>query len=288
MPSGTNPSLFSPESSVGVLAPMLLRRTRPVYQLKRGRPERELAALGSGFFIRYHGRTFFITAGHVAREIVDADLFVPTIGTLVESIPGRFAYTRSPTTNPDDDRVDLAFIEVPSIIAVRLAEDSAFTASDWDTRDVPGPHSQYLVCGWPAKRNQPSYRKPNILPRNPISYRDACQPIAAYEPLGIDPRTHYAVHFDQKRALDDTGRMIQPPQLFGVSGSPVFFFHRYARPLDLLTIPVPKLVGIAIEVHPKEKTIVATRFALLLALLKRHFNGPDDHASPDTVAVSLP
>lgn len=284
----TKPSMFAPESSVAVLAPVLLRRTRPIYQLKRGRPESELAALGSGFFIRYLGRTVFITAGHVAREIVNAELFVPTVGTAIESIPGQFAYTRPSGGNPANDRIDLAFIEVPPAIADRLAADSVFTASDWETRDIAGPRSHYLVCGWPAKRNQPGYLTPHILPRRPISYRDICHPSGAYASLGIDPRTHYAIRFDPKRARDEARRMIQPPQLYGVSGGPVFFFHRYADALAPLTIPVPKLVGVAIEVHAKEKAIVVTRFALVLAVLERHFNGPVEPASPDTVIVRLP
>lgn len=284
----TNPSMFSPESSVAVLAPVLLRRTRPIYQLKRGRPESELAALGSGFFIRYLGQTVFVTAAHVAREIVNAELFIPTVGTMVESIPGRFTYTRLPSGNPANDKIDLAFIEVPTAIADRLPADSVFTASDWEMRDIADPHSQYLVCGWPAKRNQPSYLTPHTLPRRPISYRDACHPSGAYAPLGIDPHTHYAIQFDPKRARDETGRMIQPPQLYGVSGGPVFFFHRYADALAHLTIPVPKLVGVAIEFHAREKAIVATRFALVLAVLDRHFNGPVDPTSPDTVTVRLP
>ncbi len=96
------------------------------------------------------------------------------------------------------------------------------------------------------------------------------------------------MRFDPKRALDASGLLIRPPLLYGVSGSPVFFLHQYRTPLDFLTIPVPKIVGIAIECHTREKAVVVTRFALLLALLRRHFDGPEDPSAPSTVTVQLP
>ncbi len=150
MPKG---STYASEvaGKVGALAPLLLRGTRPIFQIPHGKSERDLAALGSGFFIRYERRTIFVTAAHVAHELKHADLYIPTIGTTIESIPGRFVYTKADSGNPDDDRIDLAFIEVPEDTANKLPRDSVFTSVDWTTQDKAGPHSHYFFCGWPAK-----------------------------------------------------------------------------------------------------------------------------------------
>ena len=283
--SPRNPVVVASEDAVARLAPVLLRTTRPIYVIERGRPESEMKALGSGFFIRYFGRTMFVTASHVTDELAVGDLYVPTVGSVIESIPGRFYHTKAPAETPGDDRVDLAFIELPEEMAAKLPVDNVLTSADWDEKNRSGPNSHYLLCGWPAKRNQPSFRNHKSLPRAPISYRDLCLPTSEYGALGISPGTHYALHFDQKKALDASGRRIQPPELYGVSGSPLFFFHRYQSVLDPLTIPIPKLVGVAIECHKREKAVVVTRIAVLLGLLTRYFRGPVDPAQPNIVEV---
>ena len=252
--------------------------------LKHGQSERSLESKGSGFFIRYFGKVLFVTASHVTDELKLGNLYIPTVEGRIDSLGGQFFHTRASASAPGIDRVDLAFIELPDELAKLLPADNVYTVSDWDDKNMAGPNSHYLLCGWPAKRNQPNYRNHKQLPHAPISYRDLCLPSSQYQALGISPQTHYALHFDQKRALDGDGRRIQPPQLYGVSGGPLFFFHRYRSAMDGLTIPMPKLVGVAIEWRRPEQAVIATRISLLLALLNRHFRGPDDPSNPDTVS----
>ncbi|PTY04236.1 hypothetical protein DB347_20275 [Opitutaceae bacterium EW11] len=67
----------------------------------------------------------------------------------------------------------------------------------------------------------------------------------------------------------------------------MFFINQYKSPLDFLALPIPRIVGIAIECHVRQKAVVVTRFSLLLALLHRHFHGPDDPAAPSLVTLQV-
>ncbi|MEY4940793.1 MAG: hypothetical protein RIQ93_2528 [Verrucomicrobiota bacterium] len=260
---------FENEQIVAPEAKRLLRKTRPIYLLPKGRSERDLKALGSGFFLRYLNRTVLVTASHVTRELEFGDLYVPTTGGSIESIGGRFYHTGLRSQPAEADRIDLAFIELPTELAARLPRDDYFTAAECDVADSFHEKSHYLICGWPGKRNQPNPWKPGSLPRAPISYLDSAHPPAAYAKYDLSSSTHYAVRFDPKRVMDDQGRLIRPPLLFGVSGSPCLFFHRYASRTDLQTLRIPKLVGVTIEVE--KDAVVATRISLLFHLLKKCF-----------------
>lgn len=269
-----------------IIAPLgkdLLRKTRPVYLLPRGRPEGELLTVGSGFFLRYLNRTVFVTASHVVREQKHGELYTPTLEQKIESFGTGFVHTGDHDQPEMTDRVDLAFTEVSAELATRLPRDHYFTSADWDTIDTYHEKSFYMVCGWPAKRNQPNPRKPGPLPRAPITYWDACHPPARCTNYGVVAQSHYAVRFDSKRVLDNKQQLTVPPHFRGVSGGPCCFLHRYASKDDLLNLRVPKLVGIAIEVH--KDAIVATRLTILLQMIERHFADPV--AGPAHIGVKL-
>jgi hypothetical protein len=258
---------YESEQIVPPLVKGLLRKTRPVYSLPKGKSEKALFALGSCFFLHVWGKTFLVTASHVARETADNDLFIP-IATDVEAVEGEFHYTGDWKHPPEEDRIDLAFLELPERISSRLPSGSFFTASEWDENDKIVPTSVYLVCGWPGKRNDPNPRG-GVLPRSPIAYRDYSLLPRDYAKYGIASGTHYAIRFDRKRALDDNHLLVVPPRLKGISGSPLMRFHKYGSRDDLLAVREPKLVGVCIEVE--NGAIIATRLAFLLkAIFERY------------------
>lgn len=184
-----------------------------------------------------------------------------------------------------EDRVDLAFVEVSGELAARLPRDNYFTMADWDTTDGYYEKSSYLVCGWPAKRNQPNRRQPKSLPRAPISYWDFSHRPAHYAKYGLSAQSHYAIRFDPKRVMDDQRRLTVPPHFRGMSGSPCCFLHRYASRADLLNLRVPKLVAVTIEVQ--KDAVVATRLTILLQLLSQHFASPLDRTIAKSITVNL-
>jgi hypothetical protein len=271
-----------------VIAPLamdILRKTRPVYLLPRGCSETKLKTVGSGFFLRYLNRTVFVTASHVTRELQHGGLYVPTLEQKLESFGGMFVHTGRKDQPEEIDRADLAFIEVPAQLAARLPRDHYFTSAEWDTADTYHEKSSYLICGWPAKRNQPNPLRPKLLPRAPISYWDVSYPPSGYKRYGLSVRSHYAICFHRKRVLNNERNLARPPHFRGVSGSPCCFFHRYASRDDRLTLRAPKLVGVTIEVH--KDAIIATRLTILLQFLRKYFELPARTALASNIAVNL-
>lgn len=267
---------FENEKIVTPLALQFLRKTRPIYLVPTGRPETEITTIGSCFFLRFLNRAFVVTASHVAKEAQNGILYLTTASTIVESaaatsiesIPSPVFHTGDWSRHEDEDEIDLAFAELPEGRAKRFPAEAFFTMSEWDTDDRPHPQSHYLICGWPAKRNQPNPRKVRKLPRSPISYRDASHPASYYDRHGWSRDVHYAIEFSPKRAIDGGHKLTIPPHMRGLSGSPCLFFHRYRTRDDLLAIRSPKLVGIAISIQ--KDALIATRVSVLLDLLKKH------------------
>ena len=273
------------EKVVAPLAQDLLRKTRPIYSLPRGRPESELLTVGSGFFLRYLNRTVFVTASHVTRELQRGELYVPTLEQKLESFGGVFIHTGQRSQPEESDRVDLAFVAGPADLSARLPRDQYFTSADCDTSDTYHEKSAYLICGWPAKRNQPNPRKPKSLPRAPISYLDMSCPPSDYAKYGVSALSHYAIRFDPKRVMDNNRKLTVPPHFRGVSGSPCCFLHRYASRDDLLNLRIPKLVGVTTEVQ--KDALIATRLTILLQLLQQHFERPAGTTHGGNVTVNL-
>ena len=253
-----------------------LAKTRPIFA---SCGPSDLEALGSCFFIKYLNRFFLVTAAHVGTK--KAELFTRVHGRpgplAPDKIDGTFHFIGHRGEAPGTDRTDVGFMEMDASRA-SLAAGSYFDASSWDENDQPSPDAVYLACGWPGKLNDPI----QMFPGEPqsqehVAFFNRSLSPDQYAQYGIDPSSHYAVEHDI-RQLNQAGELVTPPELPGMSGSPLVFVHRYGSESDLMQVRTPKLVGVVIEHHERSHFIVATRLKILLAGIRAYLERPGDSA----------
>jgi len=268
---------FESEHIFPIIGKDCLGKTRPIFTSDGG-PD-DLRALGTCFFIKYFNHYFLISAGHVLAE--KAKLYTRIHGRpgplAPDLIDGMRIFVGHHGKLPGTDGTDLGFVELDATEAT-LAPDSYFDASRWDEDDRPTWDAVYLSCGWPAAQNDPDRIFPDLpQEQKHFAFFNQSLPPARYHEHRIDPATHYAIEHED-RQLDLSSKMSQPPNMDGVSGSPLLFVHRYGSDTGRRLIRTPKLVGVVIEHHPSRRCIIATRLCILLAGIRAHMGGDNSFA----------
>jgi hypothetical protein len=175
-------------------------------------------------------------------------------------------------SDSEDDPFDVGFIHLPPDLAAALDGCVFLDESDIDLTERPrnadDSRSLYLALGWPQNRFSFDWRAKSTKPEN-LGYFGPAAPADRYQSLGLDPRFHLLVAFDDKKVVMSSGSIGMAQKLHGMSGGGIWRVNSFARgdPSS------DKIVALTVRREPQEDCIVATRLSVVLAALDRRL-GP--------------
>ncbi len=215
---------------------------------KRGNP----AFIGTGFCVNASGKTYFITAAHVADSIVGG-MFLGKKNLCPFVSKGYLSRRES-------DPLDLAVLPITDEQMAEVGAEvirEAMVDRSGVYRD--GFHS---VMGYPASKNKAG----SAISIAERSITSVCYGINTdridvdYVAYRKDPELHIAVKYDT--AISAEGRIHQPPSLRGVSGSPLWVTQ------DKFELTKVLLGGFLIEYHRKGKVAFCTKAQHMIGFIR--------------------
>lgn len=223
----------------------LLRSTSPIYaQSADGKVE----SVGTGLFLRFAGRHFVVSAGHVLQLLRHERLLIG--GERLIPLKGRFF------TSPSAD-VDLGFFPLSEEQTKQLDGARFLTTDDIDLEARPYLRRYYLV-GFLAQDNAPECLVQEVASAA-VCYLVAPASTGKYGRLGLSRRQHWLYAFDRRALYAGEAAAETEPVPEGLSGSSVWQFR---------SLPAhDKLVAIVIEHSETHRVLVGARLTPLLGSL---------------------
>ncbi|MDB6130024.1 MAG: hypothetical protein JWM04_1131, partial [Verrucomicrobiales bacterium] len=225
---------------------------------------------------------FLITAAHVLDGARGNPVYIGLQRGYIE-ISGVGKNTAASHGNRNDDRVDVAFISLDTVFADAAAENYAFLPIQFvDVQDNGADGTPYVVNGCPSKKVK---REGRTFYPSTYELKITGRTHDDYDGFGISPFTHIAMEFDRSKMTDGHGRRVHSPKLSGVSGGPVWKFIQ-TKTADGQAAFTRRLVGITIEHYESRRTLVGTRIAAALAMIRTGF--PDiAHIIPESPTLDI-
>jgi hypothetical protein len=221
--------------------------------------------VGSGVLVRFGAHHFIFSAAHVLDEVLLDGLFLPGKQGFVP-LRGEVFRTMFPEGIRDNDRIDLACMRVDEIKDL-LSEDLCFLPSEYiHTSHSTGEGRHYRFSGYPHKGVELKSLENNVGARLE-TYEDVGIPFDLYLKAGLDPRTHIAITFNDKKARDESGQIITPKNQSGTSGGGVWAGEKNADEV----VFSPRLVAIVIEHDVTHKILIGTKLGPLVELVRKVF-----------------
>lgn len=210
--------------------------------------------IGSSVLLQIGHTLFLLSAGHVFQE---GPLFAAVRTSLVRPM-GEICLSHP---SAEDPRADIAIVRLNGEASKGFPNIPRLTLADIEDRQS----TNYIVVGYPASRTQllPAERRAryNGLLLTAVPARD----VGLHAALKTDDRFHLLLHHDPDDASDINGH--RAPRLKGTSGGAVFgVTHIFDE-----TGEDARLAAIAIEWHAAERVIVATRIAVFIAAIRKHW-----------------
>lgn len=231
----------------------------PIYRVGlRGNP----VLLGTAVPVEVSGESFLLSAAHVLDENRDSTLYVFMGEELTPLIaPDSCTNTLPSMGTREDDPIDIACMRLET--ETRRALDSVcfLKPRQLEVNEVSGAGCAYTFMGYPHAKNGPRWGKQSLRP-DPWSYSCPSVPKQDYKKLGYSPRTHVIVPFDKRQVLNADGRIVEAPDMKGMSGGPVW---RYSAS------GVPKVAAIGTDHKRRGKILVGVRMDIFIEVLGCHW-----------------
>ena len=225
--------------------------------------------VGTGTLVSADDAAYIITAAHVLDPIRKGqDIFYYVKMGFTQKLSGRAVLTKPDNgKSRSDDRLDISVIRIdgPESPPFPEVEKYPIQLAALKSHALPRTAKEYLLVGVPASKASLKHRS-RILNLLPYSYRNGSVPESEYAEIGLSPRMHIALGFNQRRVIDSNGRFINAPNLRGMSGSPVWLV--YEDGIDVNQLIAPPIVGIFIEHRKNHKVLVATDIGVALDAMK--------------------
>jgi len=246
------------------LSDKLSRYVIPLFLKHRGIP----ILVGSGTLVSVSNKCFLITAAHVVDPIRSgAELFFYVATGWTQNLSGNGVLTSMPPSgNRNDDLLDIAVFQLsgPRLPPYPEVDKLSIPATAFKPHALPRDDKEYLLVGVPSSQATPR-RTDGVLRLQTYSYRNGSLPHSRYLDLGLDPRTHIAIGFHQRKVLTDDGRFTNAPNPSGLSGSPLWLLYSESEMLDPQT---PQIVGIVTEHKKLKRFILATDIAVAIEAMR--------------------
>ncbi|CAI8814360.1 hypothetical protein EMIT0324P_11206 [Pseudomonas chlororaphis] len=232
--------------------------TTPIYIDKRaesGKRTGEAFLLGTGFFIRYRGMTFLVTAAHVIKGMDSTTLFSGhTQGKafLLGGGPFIFCHEHDVAIAPLlSDWQQKAGLENLKAVSLDSGDPTYEALGHW------------ITMGYPKSKNGINPR----LSQHAINVHGTSFTECIDTPLA-DAHIAYPLgfRFDKKAAVNSLHQRYNPPSFKGTSGSPIFQVFAKVLPSGVVSLQC-RLEAVLLGWHMKEREIIAGRVKGLMALL---------------------
>lgn len=241
--SSSEPRVATPSQINVELAKYLGQRVVPLFNVIGDRPD----PIGSGFVVVSRGLRFLVTAAHV---LSDDNWRMPCVWVqqkLIRMFGPRFVLQgqsgdigligldpNSPALN------DFLPIEVP-------LDDSAQHSDGFP-----------VVVGYPTSRNRANRFTLQVERNLMIAH---CEGVRAekYAELGYSTDGVFLASFNTALSRDLEGNRVVPPQLNGLSGGPMLWFHERVVPIRR----PPTLLGVISRKSVKQRLLVGTSVRFL-------------------------
>jgi hypothetical protein len=244
----------------------LLDSVLPIYRAdEQSRPEH----LGTSVLISVGEYHFLVTAAHVVDRANGGALYAGVEAGLIE-LPAAWYTIRSATTGAHrTDKIDLAIAELTRDQLEALDATRAVTADQMNAAARITRREAYLAMGYPESQSK-IFAGKRQLRVQPVAFLAQEDHEAPLEVLGFLPDRHFALAFDTRAALSQSGRMETAPTPHGMSGGGVWALGA-ASPVTQTTFSIG-LVGVLTEVHArKHQLMVATRITVLTEALRARY-----------------
>ncbi|MFT3991729.1 MAG: hypothetical protein QM680_10015 [Luteolibacter sp.] len=204
----------------------------PIWQLdQNGNPE----LLGSAFMLKACNIFFIITATHVMEKALRSPLFVPTNKELYHLTGKCSGYPSS--------SLDVCLIEPDDYSLLKLLDRyKPIDIDSVDMNDMTLDNDSYSISGFPSVLSSINLMECSVDAQFLIHVTTP-QSLRMYRKCQVDRKSHLVLRHSKKRAKTVHGMMMRPPELYGMSGGPIFK-HTYCQERNIFE---NRLVGIIIE-----------------------------------------
>lgn len=230
----------------------------------------QIILTGSGVLFEIDNRYFVFTAAHVFPEKMNDTFFI----ILYEAIYlGGKLYTVSipKSGNRNDDKIDLAVIELQPDIVTKLKTEYKFHRF----QDILLGHTidefhRYLSVGYPSTKTKKEWNKP-IINTEPLVFNSKPVTNFEYASFGFNFNHHIAIEFTGDVMCENSLQTSAAPRLNGISGSGMWYLPNFP---EIDKVQTKKLIGITIEQvnKPQNQALVATRIDLITEFLRQHLS----------------
>ncbi|MEX0289746.1 MAG: hypothetical protein AB3N14_11605 [Flavobacteriaceae bacterium] len=231
----------------------------PIYgTTNQGRPDH----IGSSVGIVYKNQRCLLTAAHIIDEAEKTDLHIGKRELI--GITQSFQITPKHKGRREGDHYDFAISKVTEDLAMRMGE-GAFLSEDHLAEDEPA-HA-YAFVGYPNSKNKKiDHQSRRVTPVLCMYTGTPSVSELILKKHNISGNDHIMVKHDGKKGIDSEGKRINTFGIRGMSGGAAISLGQLAKPERLFSdqVPAPKLSGIIIEHHKREKVLLATKLSTIL------------------------
>lgn len=238
------------------------RAACPIYGIKTS----EGVLVGSGFLLHIAEDLLLVTAAHVLEWRRTHALHLPGDKVLVP-LGGQVLTT---TTYDKDGKPDFGY-DIGCVVLktpTTVPGCTVLSPASLDVDDLPARQTMYGFTGFPETQNR---AKPGRkFQQSSVIYGAIPGKSELYKSLGFHPITHFIVEFEREKVISRERKIITGPKPNGISGGPVWRLGHFAQ--IERGAAIPRVIGIGIEWHQKEKCLVGVRMSLVIGAIAGSFS----------------
>ena len=242
--------------------------TRPVYTEENGR----LTHVGTCVLFLIGGRKYLVTAAHVLDYVKNTG-FVIGVNNKTVSVSGEFNRTNSISGDPDDDHVDLAYIEIGLGLISEIGDVKYITERQFSHNRINSAGRMFTMLGYPNSKNKDKLININGIRSKMYHYSSNLvkDQDEILRKLKSPPNKHLIVDFDVKRSLvtkSGAKQIASHPR--GMSGGLLLDIGSFGNPDKLNPVFNPRVLvgGILIEYKKEFKAVIAIKIQVLVEAIK--------------------
>jgi hypothetical protein len=258
-------SIITLEDNIGLIytkaAEKVLPSTVTLY-IPSENGDGSIEALGSGVLVQYKGNYFLITAGHCLKQ--DGKVILSGI------LDGREFYNLKGLAMVEHglaEKIDVGMVKLnDESVEVCLRNHKFIPQTQILNNSGIKQPADYFVAGFPNSKVQTQHRAKKI-EKDLAPFLMQSRTLEYYQKLVFHPNESLLLRFDKRRStIWGSGEMSMAPNPKGMSGCGVWYIPDYfVQNLENIT---SMLSSIFIEYHPRYRTTVATKFEVIVPLLK--------------------
>jgi len=250
---------------VSLMRNRLYRHVCPIFDVNE---KGELSQYGSSVLLKIDTKYFLITAAHVIapskrsiQYLWGASGEVP----LKSMVQGSIHITSSSLDDHNDDKVDLAHVQLLDDAPTILNQFSFLNIRDIELTDLVSETKTYITIGYPLSLTKPRYKQP-ILDQRYLFHMSGIANESIYKELNVPYQAYLAVIYDRNKVVDSSGYYKKAPYPKGISGGGILAFPN--KPPSDIESEIGKLVGIVLAYQAANNIILGIKIPVALEMIR--------------------